>query len=232
MPDPVFIGEHEQETPVMNTSLAQRLMMTLLSASLIAGVVGCSGTDSRRVPVGETTRPELDDKRQLPVSLAEFQEGAASDILQALPTVRGISDTPERVTILLGDINNKTSSVSTNDYEYVASGIRSRLIRAQATRDKLKFVEKRRRVENIAANERVATGPAPAAAQGEEIAWGGGSYYVPDYDASTTYGMFMDVYEIRRGKTGLYYIEAQLVSFATNEIVYSYRSETKQVIDR
>ena len=213
-------------------NMMTRWTMLLMTAALLLGAVGCKGTDSRRVPVGETTRPELDDKRQLPVSLAEFQDGAASDILQALPTVRGISDTPERATVLLGDINNKTSSVSTNDYEYVVSGIRSRLIRAKASGDKLKFVEARRRIENIASKERVATDPAPPAAKGEEIAWGGGSYYVPDYDANSTYGLFMDVYEIRRGKTGLYYIEAQLVSFATNEIVYSYRSETKQVIDR
>jgi|GEM_PF-1452679 len=215
----------------MTTALTQRLIMTLLTTALLAGMVGC-GTNSRRVPVGETTRPELDDPRQLPVSLAEFQEAAASDILQALPDVRGISDTPERVTILLGDINNKTSIVSTNDYEYVASGIRNRLIRAKATRDKMKFVEKRRRVENIAAKERVATAPAPQDAASEEIVWGGGSYYVPDYDAGSTYGMFMDVYQINRGKTNLYYVEVQLVAFASNEIVYSYKSETKQVIDR
>lgn len=211
---------------------AQRVMMTVLAMSLLAGLVGCQGTNSRRVPTGETTRPELDDKRQLPVSLIEFRETASADILQALPTARGISDTPERVTILLGDINNKTTSMSTNDYEYVVSGIRSNLIRSRAAGDKMKFVEERRRVENIASKERVATDPAPPPAQGEEIKWGGGSYYVPDYDAKLTYGMFMDVYEIRRGKTGLYYIEVQLVSFATNEIVYSYQTETKQVIDR
>lgn len=209
-----------------------RLMLMFLAAALLLGVVGCQGTNSRRVPPGETTRPELDDRRQLPVSLIEFREAASADILQALPTARGISDTPERVTVLLGDINNKTTNMSTNDYEYVVSGIRSNLIRSRAGGDKMKFVEERRRVENIASKERVATAPAPQAAQGEEIRWGGGSYYVPDYDARLTYGMFMDVYEIRRGKTGLYYIEVQLVSFATNEIVHSFKTETKQVIDR
>ena len=113
---------------------APRWMMTVLMMSLLIGLAGCKGTDSRRVPTGETTRPELDDKRQLPVSLIEFREQASADILQALPTARGISDTPERVTILLGDINNKTTSMSTNDYEYVVSGVRSNLIRSQAAR--------------------------------------------------------------------------------------------------
>jgi len=212
--------------------MMSRWTTAMMTAALLMGAVGCKGTDSRRVPTGETTRPELDDQRQLPVSLIEFRESASADILQALPTARGISDTDERVTILLGDINNKTTSMSTNDYEYVVSGIRSNLIRSRAAGDKLKFVEERRRVENIAAKERVATDPAPPPAQGEEIKWGGGSYYVPDYDADTTYGMFMDVYEIRRSETALYYIEVQLVSFATNEIIYSFQTETKQVLDR
>lgn len=208
-----------------------RPVLTLLVCTLLLGAVGCQ-TNSRRVPVGETTRPELDDQRQLPVTLAEFRDAAAGDILQALPTARCIADTPERVTILMGDINNKTTVMSTTDYEYVASGIRSRLIRSQAGSNKLKFVEKRRRVENLAARERVATPPAPKDAQSEEIFWGGGSYYVPDYDASKTYGLFMDVYQISRGKTSLFYIEAQLTSFATNEIFYSFTTETKQVLDR
>jgi len=212
--------------------MMSRWMMLTMTAAVLMGVAGCKGTDSRRVPVGETTRPELDDPRQLPVSLIEFREQASAEILQSLPTMRGISDTPGRATILLGDVNNKTTSMSTNEYEYVLSGLRSNLIRANATRDKLKFVEQRRRVENIAAKERVATDPAPKEAAGEEIKWGGGSYYVPDYDADSTYVLQMDVYEIRRNKAGLYYIEAMIVSFANNEIVDSYRTETKQVIDR
>ena len=210
------------------TTMINRWMMLLMTAALLLGTVGC-GTNSRRVPVGETTRPELDNPAQLPVSLAEFQEGAANDILQALPTVRGISESPERSTILLGDINNKTSNVSTNDYEYVVSGIRSRLIRANAPRDTLKFVEARRRVENIASKERVATAPAPKEAAGEEIAWGGGSYYVPDYNADLAFGLMMDVNRVNRGNTNLYAVEIQLVHFATGEIVYSYKEDVKQV---
>ena len=90
------------QAKIKTKTFIQRVMMMVLTASLMMSVAGCQGTDSRRVPVGETTRPELDSAAQLPVSLAEFQEGAANDILQALPTVRGISDNPERSTILLG----------------------------------------------------------------------------------------------------------------------------------
>lgn len=211
----------------MITHLQNRPFLAVLAAAVLLGSLGCQ--NPRRVPTGETTKDELRDPRQLPVSLTEFQESAANDLLQALPDVRGIAEAPDRVTILLGDINNKTSLVSTADYEYITSGIRSRLIRSQATRDKLKFVEKRRRVENLAARERVATAPAPPDAGSNEINWGGGSYYVPDYKAQETYGLLMDVYRVNRGNTNLYYTEVLLVHFATNEIVYSYKSEMKQV---
>jgi len=217
----------------MNKTGMNRIVSPLMVLMMVFGslaLVGCQKTSPpRRVPPGETTDAELNDRRQLPVSLVEFQEAAANDLLQQLPDVRGIADSPDRVTILLGDINNKTSLVSTADYEFVVSGIRSRLIRARATRDKLKFVEKRRRVENLAAQARVPPPPAPPAAGSEEIRWGGGSYYVPDYQADETFGLLMDVYRIGRGNTNLYRIEVMLVSFATNEIVYSYEQQMKQV---
>lgn len=212
----------------MVNTWTNRAVTALIAGACLMGLTACQGDPPRRVTLGETTESELRSPKQQTVSLTEFQETAANDMLQALPDVRGIAGSPERSTILMGDINNKTSLVSTTDYEYIASGIRSRLIRARAA-DNLKFVEKRRRVENLATRERVATAPAPPAAGSEEIAWGGGSYYVPDYDANTTFGMMMDVYRINRGNTNLYYIEVQLVHFATNEIVYSYKSEMKQV---
>jgi len=213
----------------MAMKLKNRAGLASAGLAVLVAVSGCS--QARRVPTGETTRDELNDKRQLPVSFAEFEQGAVADLLQEVPVMRRVSDTAGGVTILLGDINNKTGITSTSDYEFVMSGIRSRLIRAQATREKLHFVEKRRRVEDLAIQERVATAPAQGDAQSEEIRWGGGSYYVPDYDADRTYGLFMDVYRVGRGDTNLYRMELQVVSLATNDILYSYSRDTKQVSD-
>lgn len=213
----------------MMTVLNQRLIPSLCAVALLLTLVGCHGP--RRVPTDETTRDEIRDPRQLPVSLGEFVDAATVDILQELPRMREISELNEPATILLGSINNRTGNTGTADYEYVASNIRSRLIRSNAARDSLRFVMERRRVENLAAEERVATGQAPAGAQSEQISWGGGQYYVPDYDANSTFGMFMDVYRINRGDTNLYYLEVQVVSLSTNTILYSFQTETKQVSD-
>ncbi len=217
----------------MIVTLLSRPILAVVAAAVLLGpigVVGCQKTSPpRRVPPGETTAGELNDPRQHPVTLVEFQDTATADMLQMLPDAPRVRDVAGSATILMGDINNKTSLVSTADYEYITSGVRSRLIRARATRDKLKFVEKRRRVENIAARERVATDPAPPAAGSEEINWGGGSYYVPDYKADESFGLMMDVYRINRGNTNLYSVEIQLVHFATGEIVYSYKQDVKQV---
>jgi len=128
----------------------------------------------------------------------------------------------------MGDINNKTGIVSTNDYEYVTSGIRSRLINSRMAREKLHFVEQRARVERLAERERVATNP-PAGAQAVEFR--GGVYFVPDYDASRTFALTMDVYRIGRGDTNLYSMEAQLVSLGTNRIIFSNEYQMKQVND-
>ena len=217
----------------MNKTLMNRSGVGVLLAVLLIGpvaLVGCQKTSPpRRVPPGETTDAELNDPRQLPVSFEEFESGAVADLLQKLPTARGISDTQGRVTVLLGDINNTTGIVSTTDYEFVMSGIRSQLIQSGASSVKLNFVERRRRVEDLAARERVATAPAPAEASGNEIRWSGGSYYVPDYDASTSYGLYLDVYRVGRGNTNQYRMVLQVVSLATNDIVYSYMRDTKQV---
>lgn len=212
----------------MRTMPRCRPLISLLVVALLFGTLGCK-SNPRRVPPGETTNAELNNPKQLPVSFAEFEEGAVADLLQEAPKMRWVASSSEPVTVLLGDINNKTGNVSTSDYEFVMSGIRSRLIRANATRDKMVFVEKRKRVEGLAQKERVATDPAPQEAKSEAVTWGGGSYYVPDYKADRTYGLFMDVFRVGREKTNLYRMELQVVELATNNIVYSYSRDTKQV---
>lgn len=210
----------------MNSSMMNRAALPLMAFALLLVLTACA--NPRRITTGETTDAELRDPRQLPVTMTEFQEAAANDLLQRLSTMPELSTTNGPVTILIGDINNKTSMVPTSDYEYVVSGVRSRLINAAATRQKLRFVEKRFRVENLAAQERVASDPAPPAADAEAIKWGGGQFYVPDYRADSTYGLFMNVYQINRGPTNLYRMEMSLVLIGNNRIVYSYASEVKQ----
>lgn len=215
----------------MKLAMASRAGMGLLAGVLAFGSVGCR-TEPGRIPNDVTTSDERENPRQIPITFDEFESAAVADLLQKLPTMPGVSEKPGKMTVLLGDINNMTGLTSTADYEFVMAGIRSRLIAANATRNKLGFVEARRRVENLAARERVATAPAPPQASGEEIKWGGGSYYVPDYNAAMSLGLYLDVYRVGRGNTNQYRMVLQVVELDTNNIVYSFIRTTKQVSGR
>lgn len=206
-----------------------RLPRLMLTAALVVPFVltGCSQKYVGRVPVDETTPGEARNPRQLPTTLTEFSRLVPEDLLAQLPDLPEIRDRNGPVVILLGDVINKTGVTPTADYEYVVSGIRSRLINSRAGRDRLVFVERRNRLENQAARERVASDP--VVRDDGVIEWNGGRYFVPDYNAANTYVLNMDVYRVGRGDTGLYAMEVHLDSFATNRIVFSNRYEMKQI---
>ncbi|MEM9111307.1 MAG: hypothetical protein AAGC72_14935 [Planctomycetota bacterium] len=213
-------------------NLMQRAHASLPLVAVLLGALvflaGCQSSPPGRRPVGQTTDAERRSPQQQPTSLTEFRDQVPAELLQQLWELPEISEIPGPVTILMGDINNKTGIVSTNDYEYVTSGIRGRLINSRSARDKLYFVEQRARVERLAERERVATNPPP----GQRVVTpGGGVYYVPDYDASRTFALTMDVYRIGRGNTNLYSMEVMLVSMGTNRIVFRDEYQMKQVSD-
>jgi len=204
-------------------------LLTAMSLLLVVFAVGCQTTDPPgRYPVDYTTDAENRDPRQHPVTMTEFRRIVPQALLQRLPIIPEVSEVPGPVTILMGDINNKTNIVPTADYEYITSGVRNGLINSAEGREKLHFVERRARMERLADRERVATGPVVG---DDGIQWAGGIYDVPDYDATRTFALNMDIYRIGRGNTHLYAMEVQLVSFATNRIVFSEEYEMKQVSD-
>ena len=147
----------------------------ILAAAIVLpiGLVGCSQSKKYvgRVPVEETTPGEARSPQQLPVTLTEFSQIVPEDILNQLPDMPEISAVDGPVVILMGDVQNKTGVTPTTDYEYVVSGIRSRLINSRIARDKLVFVERRGRIESQAARERVASGPVE---QDGLVVWKGG----------------------------------------------------------
>jgi len=171
-----------------------------------------------RVPVTTSTAAERGSNRIQPPSLIEASDEVAQNLVQDLANTTVIREAPDRATIILGDINNKTRIVSSDEFEMVRSRIRNTLLNSDYSREKLRWVENRARLLNIAAREGV--GETPGASQ------------PPAYDPETTLALNGDFYRIdRRGDkddTNLYYMEFQLVHFATNEIVRSYRYEVKQ----
>jgi len=182
--------------------------VSLLALSLLA--VGCGapeGARGSRVEPGATTGAERHTDQPLPTGLAEFSDQTSQALAQELALVPTIRNAPGRVTVIVGDINNKTGNVSSNDFEYVRSRTRNNLLRSAYVTDKVKFVENRARMSALRNRELVG----PDSNNGEPA----------NYDASTTFALNGDFYRIQRNRNNLYYMEFQLVNFATNEIVWS-----------
>lgn len=197
---------------LLAVSLAVAVALTLLLSA------GCAhrGQTSGRMDTGTTTEAERRDSagRILPVALNEFSDEAAQQLVQDLPSLRHIRDTDGRVTVILGDLNNQTRVVSTNDFEMMQRRLRANLLRSGAATDKLAFVEQRARMQNIAQRERVASDGFLADPE--------------DYDPQTTYALTGNFYRVNRGGTNQYYMDFQLVHFATNEIITGPMYEVKQ----
>ena len=179
----------------------------------LAGCVTDRGNSGGRIDVSATTEAELDSAKVLPTSLVEFSDQASRRIVRDLVNLPRIRDDAGRVTVILGDINNKTGIVSSSEFEMMTARLRNNLINSGAARGTLRFVERRARMQDLAAREGVASDQVLADP--------------PDYDPATTYALNVDVYRISRGETHQYYMEVQLVHFASNEIVFSDRYDDK-----
>ena len=186
-----------------------------LSGILLAGA-GCvndRGNSGGRIDINATTEAELDSAKVLPASLMEFSDQASRRIVQDLVELPRIRDDAGRVTVILGDINNKTGIVSSTEFEVVTARLRNNLINSGTAKGTLRFVERRARMIDLAAREGVASDQVLADP--------------PDYNPNTTYALNGDFFRIGRGETNQYYMEVQLVHFASNEIVFSDRYDAK-----
>ncbi|MCE9591116.1 MAG: penicillin-binding protein activator LpoB [Planctomycetes bacterium] len=186
----------------------------LCGALLFASFAGLGCHSNGREEVTRETEAEVNSRRVRPAALIEFSDQAAQRVAQEISEIPEIRNVPGRVTILVGDINNKTGIVSSDDFELMRSRLRNNLLQSKYVKDKLKFVERRARMSAIRERELVG----PDQGNGEPA----------NYDAQTTFALNGDFYRLARNGTDLYYMEFQLVHFGSNEIVFSDRYEMKQ----
>ncbi len=200
----------------MNMNQTKRMWTVALLGIAVMAASGCisdRGNRGGRLDVTETTEAEWDSAKVLPVSLVEFSDQAAQRVVEDLVNLPRIRDNEGRVTVILGDINNKTGIVSSTEFEVVTARLRNNLINSDIARGTLRFVERRARMLDLAEREAVASDQVLADP--------------PNYDPQTTYTLNGDFYRIGRGETNQYYMEVQLVHFGTNEIVFSDRYDSK-----
>ena len=196
----------------MQTYRTIQAVRFLLAGMLLAA--GCSsppkGISGGRVDIARTTSAERDSAKVLPAALVEFSDQVAQRVVQDLAGIPEISQAGRPVTVIVGDIMNKTGIVSTNEFELVRSRIRNSLLQSEYARDQLEFVENRARMDSI--RRREAVRPSEQGA----------------IDPETTFALNGDFYRIGRGSDNQYYMEFQLVHFKTNKIVFSDRYDIKQ----
>jgi hypothetical protein len=188
----------------------------ILAAALAAGCAP-KGDRGSRVDPGTVTNAERRTAEVLPTDLREFSDQVSQRVAQDIAMIPEIKNAGGRVTVLVGDINNKTGIVSSNDFEYVRSRIRNSLLQSAYVKDRIRFVENRSRMAGL--RERELVGPNEKNAE------------PPNYDPAMTFALNGDFYRIARGNTNFYYMEFQLVHFKTNEIVFSDRYEEGKIAE-
>jgi Peptidoglycan-synthase activator LpoB len=189
----------------------------LLAAAVIV-LPACGpdrGSTGGRIDPYRTTDSDLGSQQASIPALLEFTDRTAEELAQdlaALPEINAAA--PDRATLELGDILNKTRT-STTDFELIQKRLRGALQRSQLVRSKMRIVESRSRIE--AERERVNADPTTNA---------GGS---AKYDPKFTFVLQGDFYEAKRGDRRQYYFEFKLTNLQSREIVYLNQFDLGQV---
>ena len=161
--------------------------------------------NSGRIDPSVSTPAEENSSAIQVTALTEAGDRIPKQLTQDLLKFPPIRDSKYRIIVVLGDLNNKCPSVSSNDFEALRSSIRSNLMQSQFIRDRVMFVEGRARLDALRAREGVAGGGAPA------------------YDPAYTYTLNGDFYQISRsapdkGEVNQYVLQFSLVNFQTGEL--------------
>lgn len=186
-----------------------------ICAVAFLGLTACDTTKRGRLDPYETTKQEKRSDQVSTTALLEFSDQVPDRLIQDLYDLPIVRDTDGKVNLLIGDFNNQTRIVPTSDFEMLAQRIRNQLINSQVATSKLRFTEKRARIERLADGEKVLNPD-------------GSPIDAPAYDATKTYLLLGDFYRTNRANTNLYYMQFQLVNAASNDIVFSNSYEMKQ----
>lgn len=169
-----------------------------------------TGDSSGRLGSGVTTPAEM---RSGQMYLADLNE-ASDRVAEAL--MKDLNDLAENefkqdgqayeVTLVYGDIANKTRNMSTQDFEIVRERIRDTLMGSKEFRRHFRVVESKARYESLRARE-----------HGDQ----GGRELNPGF----TYFLNANVFSAERGDTRQFYMNFQLLRDSDAEIVFTKKYE-------
>ena len=190
-------------------SAAAATACVLASAMVLCGCqttppppVGDRG--GRMSPYNTTRQDRISTDANAP-DLFSFGDTVAESLALEISQIPEINESPTRVVIEFGTINNRTRT-PTGDFELIQRRLRNTLQRSRHLRKYAIFVESRRRMEretrNVMGDVPAPEGPAR-------------------YDPSITYVLQGDFHEIRRGESRRYYFDFQLTNLASRVTVFS-----------
>lgn len=193
------------------------VFMTMMAVAVLGlTLVACGpkkGTAGNRVEIYETTDADRNsDKMRLP-DLTVSTDKTAQDLARDLADIREIKNSPTKVVLELGSIENRTRSTPSSDFKMMQRRLRGFLMRSNIVRDQFIIVERADRME--AEYNRVNL------EEGGNLLGDGADRNTSKYDKNITYVLQGDFFEAPRGSKSQYYWEFKLVNLGSRSIVFS-----------
>lgn len=180
-----------------------RALLVASSALPIVALTSCANQPETRAPTIERGEAPIQDLRAAAESIAQ---AFAADLQEMADRSFGDS----RVVVLLGDIANKTGTMSTNDFEIVQRKIRQILNRDRLFRENVQLRETARRVRALSEKEREGRTSEPMR-QFEGL----------NVDADKVFFLTGDAFMANRRGESLLYLEFTLVRESNAEMVFT-----------
>jgi len=110
-------------------------------ATLAALVGGCASNDPYGVPQSPRERV-INDPAIDTVTLLEFSDQVGESIVNQISSIPEIANSPSKVVLILGRIENKTAGTSINDFQIAQRRLRAKLVNSDIVRRKADLVER------------------------------------------------------------------------------------------
>ncbi|MDQ7013941.1 MAG: hypothetical protein Q9O74_08620 [Planctomycetota bacterium] len=200
-----------------------RRAMTTATTLSIAGVLavgaltGCTqnrsvGQSGGRInPYASTRGDEVSTAASMPAML-EYSDQVAEALIRRLGSIPKIAQSPTRVIVELGAIENQTDTPR-SDFEFIQRRLRSKLINSDIAAANMKFVES---VQSMDAEAQRVRGGGTDPLQRDYS-----SGQTDRYDLASTYVLRGAFFESRRSETRRYFFEFNLVNTQDREIVFN-----------
>jgi hypothetical protein len=188
--------------------------------TVVATFAGCQsppqGDQGGRVPVGTTTQGEAGSGLMRTDDLIEASDQISQALAADISRVTARDFAGQQVTVTFGDIVNKTSKMSTTDFEFLRDRIKTRVVNSDLAYENLRFIENRARREQLREREQTSGGY-----------MNGGPRPQPRVDEGTFVFLNGDMYSVDRPGTRLYYLKFELMRASDGQTVFSRDYEVK-----